>query len=271
MAGREASGWRVVTTDDGSPTLAHPVHGEACHSRSGAWLEARERYARPCRLRERALGPALSPVVRVLDVGTGLGLNVAAALEAVEGASAGVHLDVVTIEVDRAVLEAALELPARAALAPELERWHAPVRRALGLALEAALVLPGSAVPLGARGRLRLWLDDASTAIDTIPASQRFDAVFLDPFSRRADERLWSPSFLRRLAGRVAPGGWLSTYTSSFRVRAALYAAGLRVGPGPLVGAKHDGTLASPDLDPGPLEPRLARRLERRFGAPKSP
>ena len=53
MAGSE-KGWRVLRTDDESLTLVHPIHGQACHSRAGAWTEARERYAVACRLRERA-------------------------------------------------------------------------------------------------------------------------------------------------------------------------------------------------------------------------
>jgi len=263
--------WRVRATADGSPTCVHPVHGEACHSSSGAWLEARERYAGPCRLRERAERPSLSPVLRLLDVGTGLGWNLAAALEAVEGADSGARLDAVALEIDAGVLHTGVALADEAPLSPELDRWHAPVRTALALALEAAQVLPGSAVPLRRRSRLRLWVADADAVLEALPAAQRFDAVFLDPFSRDADPRLWDEGFLARLARRVARGGWLSTYTSSFRVRAALHAAGLNVGPGPAVGAKHDGTLASPDLDTGALEPRLARRLERRFGRPKTP
>ena len=40
-------GWKPERTEDGSWTLLHPEHGEACHSHSGGWLEARERYAPP--------------------------------------------------------------------------------------------------------------------------------------------------------------------------------------------------------------------------------
>ena len=102
--------WQLLVTDDGSPTLVHPVHGEACHSRAGAWLESRERYARACRVRERAeeLARRGERVFRLLDVGTGLGLNVAAALDALEGT--GVVLDVVTLELDASVIERTLSL-----------------------------------------------------------------------------------------------------------------------------------------------------------------
>src|SRR5258705_749191 len=79
--------WTPVLTADGSLTLAHPVHGQTCHSRAGAWQEARERYARACRTRERAMEIAAQaratgqrPVLRLLDVRTGLRLNLPSAL-----------------------------------------------------------------------------------------------------------------------------------------------------------------------------------------------
>ena len=64
----------------------------------------------------------------------------------------------------------------------------------------------------------------------------------------------------------MAPGSWLSTYTASLAVRRGLKRAGLRVGRGPRVGAKAEGTLASPDLRPPPLTPRQERKLRRGSG-----
>lgn len=268
------NGWRRVPTADGSPTFVHPGHGEACHSDSGAWTEACQRYARACRLAERSRPGA---VVRVLDVGTGLGLNIAAALAAVEGAEAS--LELVTMESDLEVVRAALEAfgdgshPAAPSsdLPADLEVAWRPVRRALALALEAEPVLPAQGVPLGRLGRLRLLLGDARRTLDALPARPAFDAVFLDPFSPRVAPELWQPDFLARVARRMAPGSLLSTFSVSLAVRAGLVAAGLRVGPGPRVGRKAAGTLASPDGIVPPLDPRTRRRLERRVAALAGP
>jgi chorismate dehydratase len=255
--------WEQVVTGDGSVTLAHPVHGETCHSVEGAWTQARERYAQGCRVRERAL--ELAEMLRdaprgdgrarffLLDVGTGLGLNIAAALEALDGT--GVELHVTSLEIDRGVIEGALEIGVQDV--PELERAHAPVRDALrrALALE-----DGAPVPL-AGGSLRLWLRDGRDALAALDPSARFDAVFLDPFSPRVDPPLWEADCLAAIAARMAGGSMLSTYSAAVRVRARLLEAGLRVGPGARVQKKAMGTLASPDRDLPPFDARTARRL----------
>ncbi len=241
-------GWQSVRTADGSWTLRHPLHGEACHSLAGAWQQARERYARPCRLRELALERArasATPWVRLLDIGTGIGWNLAAALEALQGT--GARLFAVSLEADADVLRLARELPTGP---PEMERWHAPVRAALS-------GLSGRTGP-----EISLLMGDARESLPRVPLDEPFDAAFLDPFSRAVDPWLWELSFLREVAARMAPWAVLSTYSSSLAVRRTLAAAGLVPGLGPRVGTKASGTLASRC---GGLPP-LPRRVQRRLG-----
>lgn len=265
-----SSTWLEQPTDDGSWTLFNTQLAEGCHSRSGAWQQATERYAGGCGLARRA---ALGwEEARVLDVGTGLGLNLAAALAAL--APAGTRLSALTLENDPDVLERGLALYERAELrAGSWERWHAPVRRALRTALQR----PGTSVELvaaglpGPRGVLELRLGDARQTLEHSPAVGAFDAVFLDPFSPRRAGELWQEPFLAAVARRMASGSWLSTYSASFRVRVALARAGLHVGRGARVGAKGEGTLASPDQTPPALPPRVARRLLRRVTTPAAP
>jgi len=253
--------WRETPTADGSWTLFHAGVGEACHSSSGAWQQAVERYAGACQLAERARSGEWG-ACRLLDIGTGLGLNLAAALAAL--APSEVPLRALTLELDPEVIELGLALYERAELVRgPWEEWHAPVRRAL----RAALARPGQAVELGRDGVLELRLGDARATLHD-GASVDFDAVFLDPFSPARAGALWEDGFLAEVARRMARGAWLSTYSAAFRVRLALARGGLRVGRGAHVGAKGEGTLASPDRDPPELARRVARRLERRLAAP---
>ncbi len=242
--------WRTVRTDDGSWTLAHPVHGEACHSSTGAWTEARERYAGPCRLAALARD---RDAVALLDVGTGPGWNLAAALSAVAGT--GARLSVVTLERDRAAIET--RLPTGAAGEP----WIGRARDALTRALDG-----GGEVALDGGHRLQLWLGDARDTLAALPDASRFDAVFLDPFSPAVEPELWGDAFLVAIARRMSPHAVLSTYSAATAVRVGLARAGLRVARGPRVGAKREGTLAGRGLVPGPGDADLARRLRRRLG-----
>lgn len=260
--------WIPVATADGSPTLVSRRAGEACHSLDGAWTESLERYARAVRLRERALAGELARSARVLDVGTGMGWNLAAALVELEGT--GVALHATSLEVDRGVIEATLAL-ARGGLGPEeAERAHRPVAAALAAALAAEDEAAEAGVALGSGGRLRLVLGDARQTLPRLDATLRFDAVFLDPFSPRRDPALWERAFLADVAARLAPGALLSTYSAAFPVREALAAAGLVVGRGPRVGRKAEGTLASPDRPLPPLRDALARKLTRRLLRPSA-
>ncbi len=241
--------WTPLQTDDGSWTLRRERDGATCHSTAGAWTQARERYAGPCRLAE--LGRERG-VVRLLEVGTGLGLNIAAALHAL--APSGARLEVCTLELDSAVIEASLRLPQ----SEDCARWLEPVHRALRAALEHA---DGSARGFEAgNGTLQLVLGDAASALERLtPAS--FDAVFFDPFAPADEPRLWTRAVLASVARAMAPHAILSTYSAALEVRASLAAAGLRVGQGPRVGRKAQGTLASFTASLPPLHPRLARRI----------
>lgn len=253
--------WTPLLTGDGSWSLVAAAHGQACHSRSGAWQQARERYARPCRLRERAA--ELRGPLALLDVGTGLGLNLAAALAELDGTTA--PLCATSLERDPAVIAAALALPLEPA---ELAPWWAIVRAALRSALDDS-GRARAGVDLGGRGTLRLLLGDARASLPALAAERAFDAVFLDPFSPAVEGELWEGDFLRTVAQRMAEGALLSTYSCAFRVRLALARAGLVLGAGPRVGAKASGTLALKGagnrVELEPLEARTARRIARRL------
>jgi len=221
---------------------------------AGAWTQALERYAGPCRIAQLARE---REVVRVLDIGTGVGLNLAAALASAEGGRA--RLDVTSLEADPGVFAAAFAL---GPWPPSCAVWIAHAQRALATALAAN----GVAELAPVRGSLRLRLGDARRTVLECGA-ERFDAVFLDPFAPREAPQLWSPEFLRVLAGLMERDAILSTYSAALDVRVALAATGLRVGRGPRVGRKAEGTLASFESELPPLDRRVERRVLRRSNA----
>ncbi len=253
--------WQALLTDDGSWTLRHGPSGATCHSTAGAWTQACERYIAPCRLAELGAEPR---VVRLLDIGTGLGLNLAAAFDALEPTRA--QLEVLSLEFDPAAIEAGLELgPWPEPAARALARVRPALASAVHARDEQRVELP-SRHDGSARGGLRVWLGDARQRGAEL-ARERFDAVFLDPFAPRDAPQLWEAPFLRHVALAMAPHAILSTYSASLEVRARLAAAGLRVGLGPRVGRKAQGTLASFTAPLPELHPRLQRRIASRGAA----
>ena len=255
--------WFGRRTADGSPTLLHLGLDEACHSDVGAWTEAREVYVRATRLRERVEAGELSRC-RILDVGTGLGWNLTAALHALAGS--GCPVDVVALESDPRVFEAAAELArdmdVPTGLRDAVDLW----RRTLSVLIDAA-ANPGASVPVSAgAGRLRLLVGDGARCLPALCRAQpdlAFDAVFLDPFSPKIAPALWEHAFLDVLARCMAPSSILATYSAASRVRLGFALAGLEVGRGPGIGNKSESTVASPDQSLPPLPPRAARNLER--------
>lgn len=261
--------WTPRRTRDGTWTLVHGGHGEACHASQGAWTEARGRYAEACRLGERArAGDLPEPgVLRLLDVGTGLGWNLAAALEALAGT--GVVLRACALERDPTVRGRA------AALAREDGgRAPGPWRRVLGALVTAEgdgepQPLPGDGAAPAPSGSVALWIGDAARILPALPPEEHFDAVFLDPFSPRVEPGLWTEEFLGEVARRMAPGALLSTYSAATAVRVALARAGLGVRRGGAVAKKAEGTVAGPGLVAPPEDADLVRRIARRLaGSP---
>lgn len=254
----EPGPWTRVPTDDGSWTLAHPEHGEACHSTSGARLESHQRYVAGCALPER-WAAARGRTWRVLDIGTGLGWNLAATLEARQESRLTPlpALELVTLEVSREVLEASFALHEAIPQGPSLGAVHA----ALKICLKAAR---GTQVSVVSGVSLSLYLGAAEEVIPTLKGLPPFDVFYLDPFSPRREPGLWTPAFLQGLAALAAPEARLATYCAATHVRVGLALAGWEVGPGPRVGQKAEGTLATWGVPMEPFEPRIARRIARR-------
>lgn len=237
---------RPIVTEDGSPTLHSEEYGEPYHNLSGAWLEAQVRYVVPCRIVDRALrGP-----VRILDIGFGLGWNLAWAWRAVREAAPRTELRITSLEKAPIPPATWLELA---------RRFPDPtIVRGVRKLLEEREFRDG---PI----HLKLTVGEADETIDGV--EEGIDAVFLDPFSPDRNPELWTPRFLAAVRRKVSGGAILSTYSAAVRVRVALLRAGWRPGAGPRVGRKSSGTLASVgEIDPPlpQLPPRELRRLERK-------
>ncbi len=239
-------------TADGSPTLYSEEYGELYHHSSGAFLESRDRYVVGCRVIDRL---RIAGQLQILDIGFGLGFNVALAVEEFLQEAPGARLEVVSLEKNPI----------------SVDRWQT-LSRALSNPsippLIATLLAEGSAELRTSEGgvvSLQIVVGRAENSIGGL--ARGFGAVFLDPFSPGRNPELWTPQFLTAVRRTVEEGAILATYSAATRVKVALLEAGWRIGAGPAVGGKSTGTLASAgEVDPPlpALPPRELRRLERK-------
>lgn len=214
----------TITTRDGSRTLYSTRYGQTYHSIHGAKREAVHVFLDGTNV----LGLlAENKCAHVLEIGFGAGLNFLLTSEAATRYTATLHYT----GVDRSV--------------PDAGTLHSLDYQGETRAVETALSLVawrrlfGSSVPEGRyalplpyRGMLDLQICDA-TSIE-LP-SNRFEAVYLDPFDPKRNPELWSPAFLRLLYLATKPNGYLATYSAAGAVRRAMEAVGFQVlrRPGP--------------------------------------
>jgi len=234
------TGQQIVKTGDGSSTLYSPDYDETYHSTNGALSEAFSKFCAPCRIAEAAKKGAVS----ILDVGFGLGYNILAALHLIKNVNSACAVEIVSLE--------------KEILPPRLLNAIA-VPQGYGAAY--ALVRKAAALLLHEEGntRISVLVGDARTTIRGI--TDRFGAVFFDPFSVRKNPEMWSVEFFREVAKRMKEEAILSTYSSSTPVRCGLMESGLKIAPAPGDEMKREGTLASRNGDIGSFSGKIAKRL----------
>jgi len=196
----------LIETGDGSYTLPSEERlgkTENMHDLDGGFLEAREKFFLPCRIRHGS---------KILDLFSGLGYNAAYALN-----RADVEIRMVEVSPELLALCLVLEVP---------EEYTGAYRRVRGAAEEA---LYGSGFL-----RKRMWkgdpmvsvsIGDAREVVKLLP-HDTFDAVFFDPFSPGISPGLYTPDFLSDIKQAMSGGAAISTFSTSRILRNSLEEAG---------------------------------------------
>lgn len=243
-------------TADGSFTFFSREFGETFHSHHGAYQEALHKFVYPTEI----ISKASQPTLRILDICYGLGYNTAAALEAIWTANPACRVELIGLELNPIVPQAAV---AQQLLNP----WPSPIQALLTtLAHESEVQVPHLAARL-------IWGDARMTLQAVVQEGFVADAIFLDPFSPPHCPQLWTIEFLALAARCLQRKGRLATYSCAAAVRSALVAAGLTVGATPPVGRRAPGTLAWLPSAPTPtlalpLSPQEQEHLLTRAAVP---
>jgi len=227
----------ISLTKDGSYTLIAKDYGEPYHSlTAGAIGECTEKFLKPSGLLERAEG---SKIIKAVDVGFGLGYNVAVMLKHLRDVKEDIAIEVISFE---------RKLPEEVPPPPEeyLPYWkllwdNLPSFEKDGISF-------------------RLLFGDARERVKEIRSFDA-DAIFHDGFSPYKNPELWTLDFLALLTKLLKRDGVWVSYTSSLAVRKALKLLGFNLQSTSPVGRKRGGTRAGFEIEES-LTEEEARKLE---------
>ena len=226
-----------VKTDDGSYSIKsreinHKV--ETLHTSTGAISESFEKFIKPLKL-------DYEKDIAILDICAGLGYNTSAAVDDfLKNSRRNASLQVDMLEISKPTLAAGL-------LVPSPIEAHDITKVAIEEELlkegYASLKMENSEIPDNVD--INLYIDDARRVIQNLE-DDKYDAIFLDPFSQNMAPELVSLDFFNEFRRVIKENGIVATYTSSAPVRMAFIEADFYVSQGPIFGRFQGGTLASP-------------------------
>ena len=216
--------YKIITTEDSTKSIFSEEYQQAMHSVSGAYNEALFKHVLPSGILDFD-----SRELFVLDVGSGIGYNILALIFEFQKKKFPAKLKIVSLEKDFSFLP----LMENIHFGDERDDIYAGIKEAFknGNCKNNYFDIEIK------RGDARLTI----TSIDNLS----FDAVFHDPYSPAKNPELWSVQFFLEVRRLTAARGVLTTYSSAPQIRSALLEAGFRIGKGPSVGKKREGTLAS--------------------------
>jgi len=201
---------RKILTRDGSETLYSEEYQETYHSVTGAVEEAFGKYVKPCKIESG---------MNVLDICFGLGLNSLAALHTAK------EITITALEKDENVLRHEVKVP------EYLREDYKKIRTAAE-----------NLYYKDDKAEIKVLLGDARETIKQL--NEKYDAVFLDPFSPPKNPELWTEEFFINIKKHMKKEAILATYSCARKVRSNLSKAGFEVKDGPCVGRRSPSTIA---------------------------
>ena len=210
-----------LKTKDNTYTFFNEEYQEQYHSLSGAVEEAIKKYSEPCKIRSLA---DKQKSIAILDICFGLGYNTASALDIILDVNPSCNITVIALEKDKEILN-------------QINKISNPFK-SYDLIKKLATQLKIKEQ----NTHLKLIIGDATQTIKTI--SQKFDAVFLDPFSPKKNSELWTEDFFVSIKKVMKKSAILATYSCARVVRDNLIKAGFTVKDGPSIGRKAPSTIA---------------------------
>lgn len=234
----------VVITRDRTKTVYNFDYGEAYHStKAGAFTESLEKFVKPSGV-ENLLKE--NKTVRVLDVGFGLGYNVATLINFVKSISKSPSVEIISIEKDEEFIKNIKSITYPEVLKEEyniitsLKEHHTEiggkkVRCFRGQTENISITV----MMLEGRTALKLLSED----------NKKFDIVFYDPFSPKVNTEMWTVDMFRLISKIIQDRGIFLTYSNAIPVKVGLLESGFKIGYVKPVGRRTPSLIATKEAD----------------------
>ncbi|WP_293448901.1 MnmC family methyltransferase [Persephonella sp.] len=235
-----------IKTADGTETFLNEEYNEAYHStKAGAYTESLLKFVIPCRIDSLSLEKNR---IDILDVGFGLGYNVAVAIKVATDKNPDVLVEILSVEKDISVFEKIKKLN----IPEDLKEIYDHI---LSGGFEGNIYRAK-----GKNFSLNILFGDARQILKTV--RKKFDAVFYDAFSPKVNTEMWTVEIFKAVKELMRQEAILSTYSASLAVRKGLIDAGFKIGLVEPIGRKSYSTVATIKGIIPPLTQKEKNRLE---------
>lgn len=214
---------KEIQTGDGSLTFFNKEYEDTYHSKSGAIEEAVEKFVKPTKIKDLA---EKNGIVKILDIGFGLGYNVAAAIDVIGNNK----IEIVSFEKNSNIFEL-------------IKKNNADFKSYRIIKKISKEFCGSDALFEDNNVKVELLFGDAVERIKEVDG--KFNACFLDAFKPKTNPELWTSFFFKDIYIRMKSGAILATYSCAKSVRNNLIEAGFEVKDGPIVGRKSPSTIAN--------------------------
>ena len=236
-----------IKTADGTETFINQEYNEAYHStKAGAYTESLLKFVLPCRIDRLSKE---KKQLDILDIGFGLGYNVAVCIKVATENNPDVFLNIVSVEKDISVFEKIRQL----SIPDSLREIYRDILK--------GEFKNGKYIVRSDSFKIEIIFEEARKALKKI--NRKFDAVFYDAFSPKVNTEMWTVEIFKTVKSLMREEAVLSTYSASLAVRKGLLEAGFKIGLVEPVGRKSYSTVATVNGNIPPLTEKEKERLER--------
>ena len=255
---------KKIITNDGTETLFNEKFNEAYHSiKAGAFTESLYKFVLPCKINKLA---GEKEEINILDVGFGLGYNIATAIYVAKNINPNVKLNFISTEIDKNILEKIRHINPN----PELQKIYQNLlngkfsQEKIGDKTFDIYSVSFDNV------NVKIIFADARLTFQALHEEEfKFDAVFYDAFSPKVNAEMWTLDIFKIVYELMTEKAILATYSAALSVRKALIEVGFSIGLVEPVGRKSYSTVASKSKDIPPVpEKELKRILTSPFAQP---